>query len=334
MSCSKIRIGIVGCAKIAKRSVIPAILQLNSDYELVAVASRNIRKANEFAQEFGCHAIAGYENIINSDEIDALYIPLPTGMHYEWVGKAIAAGKHVYAEKSFASTCAQTRTLVAAATSNKVALMEGYMFLYHRQQALVLSMIREGQLGDLRHFYGCFSFPPLPDDDFRYDEELGGGVLLDAAGYPLRAARFFCGESLVVQASTVSRDPNKGNSLWGSAYLSNGVGMGASIAFGFDNAYQCRYEILGSYGKITAERAYTPGASFSPRLIFEASDGIRYIDVKPDNHFVGAMREFRNLVTDSALRPVQYQHILSQSQAIEDIRSLANPGKTRFLGYL
>ena len=329
MSRSKTRIGVLGCAKIARRSVIPAILELANDFELVAVASRNITKANEFAKEFGCEAIAGYDNIINCDDIDALYVPLPTGMHHEWVGKAIAAGKHVYVEKSFASTSAQTRSLIAAATTNKVALMEGYMFLYHRQQALVHSMIGEGQLGDLRHFYGCFGFPPLPTDDFRYQEELGGGVLMDAAGYPLRAARFFCGESLVVQAATVSRDPNKGNSLWGSAYLSNGEGLGASIAFGFDNAYQCRYEIWGSYGKITAERAYTPGPSFSPRLIFEAANGARVIDVEPDNHFVGAMMEFRNLVTDSSFRHVQYQQILSQSQAIEDIRGLAARGQTK-----
>lgn len=326
MSNTKTRIGILGCAKIACRSVIPAIRELANDFELVAVASRSYAKANEFAQIFGCEAIVGYDEIIARDDIEALYVPLPTGMHHEWVGKAIAAGKHVYVEKSFASTSVQTQSLIGVAAKNNVALMEGYMFLYHRQQALVFSLIREGQLGDLRHFHGCFGFPPLPAGDFRYDEDLGGGVLMDAAGYPLRAARLFCGESLVVQAATVFRESNKGNSLWGSAYLSNGEGLGASIAFGFDNAYQCRYEIWGSRGKITAERAYTPGPSFSPRLIFEAADGTRVIDIEPDNHFVGAMMEFRSLITDPVRRPAHYQQIMNQSQALEDIRALAALG--------
>lgn len=319
----KTRIGVLGCAKIARRSLIPAIKELTEKFELIAVASRSSAKANEFANEFGCEAIVGYDEMIARDDIDALYIPLPTGMHYEWVGKAIAAGKHVYAEKSFATTAAQTQTLISSASKNNLALMEGYMFLYHKQQAFVSSMIQEGSLGDLRHFHGCFGFPPLPAGDFRYDEVLGGGVLLDAAGYPLRAARHFCGESLIVQAATVFRDLKEGTSLWGSAYLSNGAGLGASIAFGFDNGYQCRYEILGSRAKITAERAYTPGPTFSPKLKIEDADGSRIITIDPDNHFVGAMQEFHSLVMDPSRRLDHYRQILNQSQALEDIKTLS-----------
>ena len=315
----KTRIGVLGCAKIAQRSVIPAIRNLKNDFELIAVASRTTEKANEFAREFSCEPIVGYEHLLDRDDIDAIYVPLPTGLHFEWVGKAINTGKHVYVEKTFASTLTQTQTLISNASNKNIALMEGYMFLYHRQQNIALSMLRDGELGELRHFHGCFGFPPLPLDDFRYDEDLGGGVLMDAAGYPLRAAQFFCGEDLSIQAAALYRDPVKGNSLWGSAYLANQSGLGASIAFGFDNAYQCRYEIWGSLGRLVAERAYTPGPTVSPRLFFESAGGTRIIDVEPDNHFSAALLEFRNLIIKPELRTKHYQQILSQSIALEEI---------------
>jgi len=317
------RIGVLGCAKIARRSVIPALKELHHDFKLVAVASRDANKANDFAVEFDCEAIVGYEEMIARVDIDALYVPLPTGLHFEWLSKAILSGKHLYVEKSFASTLAQSNLLVNLAAKYKVALMEGFMFLYHRQQTVVKDIIEDDAFGNLRHFHGCFSFPPLPVDDFRYDEALGGGVLMDAAGYPLRAVHYFCGDSLTVKSSSIFRDPKKGTSLWGSAYLSNGKGMGASIAFGFDNFYQCRYEILGSKAKITAERAYTAGPNFFSRLLLEDSSGSRVINVDKDNHFVGALREFRSLINIPRNRKEHYNQILKQSQSLEKIKDLS-----------
>jgi predicted dehydrogenase len=324
MSNNKIRIGILGCAKIARRSMIPAILQLPEVYDLVAVASRETAKAAEFAAEFGCEAITGYDQMIARSDIDALYIPLPTGLHEEWVGKAIAAGKHVYVEKSFAPTFSQAEALISAARPTQTAVMEGYMFLYHRQQALVADMLRNGEIGELRHFHGSFGFPPLPADDFRYDEEVGGGVLMDAAGYPLRAAHHFLGDSMQVEAASLHQDSARSTALWGSAYLTNRNGLGASIAFGFDNAYQCRYEFWGSRGKLVAERAYTAGPAFSPRLVLETAAGVREILVEPDNHFVGAMLEFLEAIRSSERRERHYADVLRQSQALERMRELAS----------
>jgi len=303
--------------------MIPAILACTDAFELVAVASRSAATARDFAGRFGCDAVTGYDAIIARPDIDALYVPLPTGLHEKWVGKAITAGKHVYAEKSFASNAEQTASLVRAAVAQGVALMEGFMFQYHRQQLLVQEMLKRQELGAIRHFHACFGFPPLPAGDFRYDESLGGGVLMDAAGYPLRAVQFFFGDTLTVRCATLFRDPERGNSLWGSAFLSDGQGLGASIAFGFDNAYQCRYEIWGARAKLIAERAYTAGPTFSPQLIVDGPAGRQVIDVAPDNHFVGAMLEFRHAILNEEKRNSHYAQLMSQSRALDDIRLLA-----------
>lgn len=91
----------MGCANIAKRSVIPTIKSLGA-YELVAIASRTSEKAQEFAQIFDCEAITGYGNLLTREDIDAVYMPLPTGLHEEWVLKTLDARKHILIEKSLA----------------------------------------------------------------------------------------------------------------------------------------------------------------------------------------------------------------------------------------
>jgi NDP-hexose-3-ketoreductase len=323
MAQQRIRVGIMGAAKIARRSVVPALLELSDRFELVAAASRDEAKARQFADEFACQPVTGYDELLARDDIDAVYMPLPTGLHAEWVGRAIAAGKHVYAEKSFASTADQTATLVAAAQARGVAVMEGYMFLYHRQQAVVADWLQQGLIGELRHFHGSFGFPPLPADDFRYDEAVGGGVLMDAAGYPLRAALHLLGDQLSARGASLRRCPQRGTSLWGSAFLARPDGVGASIAFGFDNFYQCRYELWGSKGKLVAERAYTPGPNFAPRLTLETAGGLQETAVEPDNHFVGAWLAFQQAITDPARRAEHYRQTLLQSRALQAIGELA-----------
>ncbi len=319
----KVRIGVVGCADIAYRSVIPAILKLDQEFKLVAVASRYSEIANKFAQEFKCEAIVGYDKIISREDIDALYVPLPSGIHYEWISKAIACGKHVYAEKSFTTNFKDTESLVSKAITNNVILMEGYMFLYHRQQAYILDLINQGKIGEIRHFFSSFGFPPLQIENFRYDEKLGGGVLMDAAGYPLRAAHYYCGYDLEVRSASVYRDPISNTSLWGSAYLCNKKGLGASIAFGFDNIYQCRFEIWGSKGKITAEKAFTPSSTFSPQLLLEDNNGIHSINIEPDNHFINALCVFHKLFKNPLEQTDMFKQILKQSKSLEKIKQFS-----------
>ncbi len=115
MKKGEIRIGILGCANIAKRSTIPAIKQLPDKFNLIGLASRNKSKADEFSSQFECEAIYSYQELIDRTDIDAIYIPLPTGLHKEWIIKALQAGKHVYAEKSIAIS---GRSVMNALTSS------------------------------------------------------------------------------------------------------------------------------------------------------------------------------------------------------------------------
>jgi NDP-hexose-3-ketoreductase len=323
MTDTKIKIGVLGCANIAKRSVIPAIKELRDTFELVAIASRTKEKATVFADLFDCEPICGYQNLIDRKDVSALYIPLPTGLHKEWILKALQAGKHVYAEKSIAFNYQDADEMVNLASANNLALQEGYMFIYHAQHKIIIDLINNGEIGEIRSFRSLFGFPPLDKDNFRYDTNLGGGVVFDAAGYPLRVAHLILGPGLAVTSSSLQYSPLTNTALYGNAFLQNKEGATAHIAFGFDNFYQCNYEIWGSKGKLTATKAFTPKVDEQPEIIVETANGIRLILAPADNHFRKALQEFANSITDVALRQTQYAAILRQSSALDRIIELS-----------
>ena len=154
---TRLKFGIIGCSRIAKRSVIPAILE--SEFaELEIIGSRDTKKAKEFSNEFNCQKFGNYDDIISNNEIDAVYISTPIGKHEEWVNKATSAGKHVYCEKSSTYSLESAQKMVKGAKQNNVRLMEGFMFRFHPQHKKVLELINGKKIGDVISFNSIFGF--------------------------------------------------------------------------------------------------------------------------------------------------------------------------------
>ena len=317
------KIGVLGCANIAQRSVIPAIKSI-AEFELIAIASRTESKAQEFAQEFCCDAITGYQNLLDRKDIKVVYMPLPTGLHEEWVIKALEAGKHILVEKSLAMNYDSAKKMVELAREKGLLIMENFMFLYHQQHQLVKDLIDQGKIGDLRCFRSSFGFPPLDKTNFRYNQVLGGGALLDAAAYTVRASQLFLGNDIWVEASTLN-DLNTEVDLFGGAYLKSENGLFAEVAFGFDNFYQCNYEIWGSKGKIIAQRAFTPGETFKPTITLEQQGETFNYEIEPENHFVNILNEFKRCVVDNEVEQ-KYEEILNQSRLLQELKDKSNNG--------
>ncbi len=187
---NNLRMGVMGCANIAWRAMIPAMIACK-EIHLVAIASRTREKAQKFADQFNCDAIVGYEHLLGRDDIDAVYMPLPTGLHDEWVAKTLEAGKHILVEKSFAENYASARSMVSLAQEKNLLVMENFLFPHHAQHAWVSDLIARGELGEIQLLRSTFGFPPLPRDNFRYNKALGGGALLDAGAYVVKAATLF-----------------------------------------------------------------------------------------------------------------------------------------------
>ena len=286
----------MGCANIARRSVLPAILSM-PELHLAGVASRTSEKGLAFAQQFGCAFLGHYQDLLDREDIDAIYMPLPTGLHAEWAAKALRAGKHLLVEKSLAASLPEAELLISLARQSRLVMMENYMFQYHAQQAIVKSIIRES-LGEVRLFRATFCFPPLPPENFRYDKALGGGSLLDAGGYPLKACQLFMDGRLQVLSSCINLN-TEGVDIWGGAMLSATVNetlIPLQIAFGFDQFYQCGIEVIGQRGRLTTFRTFTAGETVLPAALLETPNQKIDIPLPSDNHFIRILEEFCNRI--------------------------------------
>ncbi len=315
--------GILGTATIAETAIAPAITS-QEDNILLAVASRTITKAKSFAKKFNCFAIEGYENLLNNSNIDAVYIPLPTGMHYEWVKKALIRNKHVLVEKSVVCSYEEAEEICNLAESKNLAVVENFQFQFHSQHKFVRDFIQNQKLGDIRCFRSNFGFPPFDmANNIRYKKELGGGALLDAGAYTLKAVSFILGDGYTVSSAFLANHSSLGVDWYGGGQLHNNEkDIFAQVAFGFDNFYQCNYEIWGSKAKLSCSRAYTAKPGYNPIIIVETPDGREEVSLDSDNHFENMIRHFNTIVKTGKLE-TERQKILTQMKLIKDFRSFA-----------
>jgi len=211
-----LRFGILSTAKIARDVVMPAI-QDAENAVITAVASRDISKARALADRFGVpHAFGSYEEMLGSDVIDAVYIPLPTSQHVEWAIKAANAGKHVLVEKPLALKASQLDALIEARDRNRVVVSEAFMVTHAPVWHKVRELLKDGAIGELKHVQGAFTYFNRDPGNMRNIPELGGGGLPDIGVYPVMSTRFSTGkEPLWIQAIT-ERDPDFGTDIYSS----------------------------------------------------------------------------------------------------------------------
>ncbi|MDL4776709.1 Gfo/Idh/MocA family protein [Actinomadura xylanilytica] len=286
-----LRFGVVGCADVAWRHVLPALAECPSA-RLVAVASRTEARARRFADRFGGEAVVGYERLLGRGDIDAVYIPLPTGMHAEWTGRALEAGKHVLVEKTLATSVREADELVALAGSHDLRLMENRMFVHHPQHETVRRLVSEGVIGELRVFTAAMAIPPRPADDIRYAPELGGGALMDVGFYPIHAAMAYLGAPLEVAGAVLHHDAARGVEIGGDVLLRGSDGAAAHLTFGFQHFYRSRYELWGGRGRIIVDRAFTPPKTWQPVVRIERQDREETLTLRPSNHYLNTLEVF------------------------------------------
>jgi NDP-hexose-3-ketoreductase len=282
---------VLGCASIARRRVLPALVA-EPDAQLVAVASRSRAKCAAFAAEFGCAAAGDYDELLARTDLDAVYIPVPTGLHEHWAARALRSGRHVLCEKPVATSAAGAAALFDLAAARGLVLMENLMFLRHGQHEAVERLVAAGAIGEVRGFSAAFGIPPLPDDDVRYDPALGGGALFDVGVYPLRAAQLFLGAELEVAGAVLSVNAPKTVDTAGHVLAYQHGGVGAHLAFGFVHGYHSRYELWGSEGRLVLDRAFTPPADLAPVVRVERPGRIETHELAPDDQVGNTVRAF------------------------------------------
>ncbi|MFF0744458.1 Gfo/Idh/MocA family protein [Streptomyces sp. NPDC004111] len=319
----RLRIGVMGCADIAWRRTLPAMAG-SPAVEIAAVASRSESSAVRFTDRFGGVPLEGYAALLERDDLDAVYIPLPGLLHAEWVERALEAGKHVLVEKPMTGSLAETRRLVELARARGLVLLENYMFLHHSQHEAVRKTLADGAIGELRGFSSMFTIPPKPPGDIRYQSAVGGGPFLDFGGYPVRAAQYFLGHELRVVGAVFRYHEEYRVAMSGSVLLCTADGIPAQLTFGMEHAYGNSYSLSASTGRLTLDRAFTPPPTYQPQLRIERQDHTERLTLPADDQFANIVDTFVRAVLGEVSVREHQEGTLRQAALIEEIKRVAH----------
>ncbi len=319
-----IRLGIVGCAEIAFRRFMPAVQNVDGIRAVAVAEEYDPSKLQMFKDTYGLETETKFSDLIEREDIDALYIPQPPALHFKWAQYALEHGKHVLVEKPSTLSLADTETLVKTAAEKNLALHENYMFRYHAQIREIQSIIASGRLGEVRLIRASFGFPLRAQNDFRYNKALGGGALLDAGGYTVKLASVLLGDTVKVDAARLYSLPGYEVDMMGSASLSDENGLTCQVGFGMDCHYQCMLEVWGSKAKLSTNRIFTAPPGFEPVAVIEDASGRDEVHLSADSHFEHSIERFVSAVSDQAVREENYREMVLQASLIEQIRQKNN----------
>ncbi|RTQ95049.1 Gfo/Idh/MocA family protein [Lysinibacillus telephonicus] len=255
---NKIRWGILSTANIAQTELIPAIFRAKNA-EVIAIASRG-SKVYQVALDLNIpKAYENYDELLEDENIDAVYIPLPNHLHKEWVFKAAKQGKHVLCEKPVSLTAEEAHEMVQICKEYNVKFMEAFMYQFHPQHARVKEIISSGEIGEVKMIRSSHSFYFQDrDGDIRMNKDMGGGSVYDVGCYSIHAIRSVLQtEPIKVHVyAKIDRDTNVDTSAFAYMELENGVT--ALVDCSFDMVERNEYEIIGTQGSIKVPYAFRP----------------------------------------------------------------------------
>ena len=261
----KVGWGILGTARIGLRAVIPAIQQCTNG-TVIGIASRSSSKAQETARSLGIrNSYASYIELINSPEIDAVYIPLPNNMHREFAVLAAEKGKHVLCEKPLAINSSECEEMIHACEHHHVWLMEAFMYRFHPQIVKLKEMVDSRSIGRIAAFRAAFRTSQSDPSDIRFQKDLGGGSLMDVGCYCVNVMRLLAGAEPTVVLGIARFDEKTGvDETFTGILRFPGLEIGL-FDCGFRSTLHQRLEVIGDKGTLEVLAPFLAGNS--PRII-------------------------------------------------------------------
>jgi predicted dehydrogenase len=254
---SPLQWGLISTARINRALIEP--LRASERNELLAVASRSLEKAQEYAAEWDIpKAYGSYQGMLDDPEIAVVYNSLPNSLHTEWTVKALQAGKHVLCEKPLATTLEEVDAMRAAVQNTGMYLTEAFMYRHHPQTLKVKKLVDSGVLGDVRVIKGDFTFNISDEGDVRLNPELGGGSIWDIGCYPINYTRYIMGEE-PQEAFGWQLTGKSGVDEVFTGQLRFAGDVFAQFDSGFRSPYRSRFEIVGSEATMVVPQPFKPG---------------------------------------------------------------------------
>src|ERR1017187_5542641 len=349
----QVRWGIVGTAKIARPAFLPG--RRVAGGVAAAVAARDLARAQDYAHAnvIG-RAIEGYQNLIDDPDVDALYIPLPNGLHAEWTIQALRAGKPVLCEKPLCGSLAETERVLGVAQETGTLLWESFVFPFHAQMERIRGLLADGAIGELREIQSDFHFRLDDPANIRMTQDLAGGALNDVGCYPVRLARELFGdehESAWATARWGGGGGAAGTRAAGTraagtrAAGTRAAGAGAAdgvdvdpqgslgfpggrrllLSCGFGRSLDTFSRLLGTGGQIHVSNAFHPGPGDHYTVFADGAEPRTYPGAGTEPSFtaaithiqgvIGGEQQPQSLAVDTSLGNAQALHDLLESAA-------------------
>lgn len=314
---TKIKWGIVGPGKIA--TDFTEDLKLVPDAEVAGVASRNLERAQQFADKFNIPNVFGsYDELFNSDTVDIVYVATPHNFHKDLAIQAIKSGKHVLCEKPLGVSRAEVDEIVAAAKANQVFMMEGLWSRFNPSVQKAKQLVDDGTIGEVGYLHADFAFYALDRglDSRLLNPDLASGSLLDIGIYPIFLAYLILGMPKEIMAK--------------SNFHKNGTELQTSMLFHYENAQAVLYSGLTSTSKMEAEISGSKGEIFIHPRWHEADGCSLVMDVntqqfdlpRQGNGFVYEIEEVHQCLKANKLQSDLWSHqnSLDVAELLDTIR--------------
>ncbi|RWR15457.1 Gfo/Idh/MocA family protein [Paenirhodobacter populi] len=305
--------GILGCAGIARKAMIPAITGSRNG-RVAAVASRDAAKARAFADELGiARACGSYDELLRDPSVDVIYNPLPNHLHVPMTIAALAAGKPVLCEKPLGLSAAEVQLLQAAQRRFGLPVAEAFMVRFHPQWQAARDLVRSGRLGELRAIHTVFTYFNADPDNVRNRPELGGGGLYDVGCYAVNTARFLLEAEPEAAIGLFERDPAFGTDRLTSGLVSFPGGARLAFTCATQAALTQEVLIIGTKGRLHIPVAFNPPPDMAATIVFDdcrdlIGTGREVITLPPADQYRLLAEAFADTV-------------MGQAAALEDIAS-------------
>ncbi|HEX4745630.1 MAG TPA: Gfo/Idh/MocA family oxidoreductase [Gaiellaceae bacterium] len=316
------RLGIVSTADI-NRKVIPGA-HASDKVELVAVASREQRRAEEYARKWNIpRAYGTYEEMLEDAEIDAVYISLPNTMHREWSIRSLEAGKHVICEKPFSRRPEDVEAAFDAAERAERHLTEAFMYRHNPQTARLVELVAEGAIGELRVVRSAFSYSLYDADNIRLRTDVDGGSLMDVGCYCVSGSRLLAGEP-----ESVSGNAYIGSS--GTDWVFSGALRFAGDVHALFDCGTClperdELEAIGTEGSLFLD---DPWHCNRPVIELRRDDGIERIELEPVDSYRLELENLADAISGEAPLLLGRDDALGQARTIDALFRSAESGTT------
>ncbi len=310
--------GILGCARIAKGHFIPGLLKAKNAC-LYGIASRG---DNERLQEYiglfnPVTHYTSYEAMLEDPKIDAVYIPLPNSLHFEWVIKAAAAKKHVLCEKPMGTSASEAQAMQKACDENKVLLMEAFAYLHSPLTKFVKVKADSGLIGDIRFIDAHFSYPLDNYQNVRLNASLKGGATYDIGCYNLSVIRYIIGQEPRQIKATGEIGPRSGVDESSCALLTFDKGVTAVSNCSFHAIDRSEYTVVGTKGIIHVPARYNTEGQVPVSISADNQKETVWIDC-PDNYML-EVEQFGRCINKHETPLVDFASSLGNAQVIDEI---------------